>query len=304
MSLGTTLDAVCERVRRDALLSTTGPVYSLRTAYLAGGDTIEVNETPEHMSMGSILAIDAELFHVMEVNSGSRIITVMPGYFGTTQANHADNAIVEVDPRVPKASLMDFAEHEIYSWKGKLFRIATAAIDTTVTGRIFELATSDTVEFLLDVRAAPLGTPWDSTWSLDSWPRHRAKLIRNLPSADFASGLAVQLHRPTRVATSLRVAYATQFDLSTFTLNTDLVATCGLERGHLRVLEEGLRYRALGSGLIPRTDFRISGVSRAAEQVTLLDIVRATDMARAMHDQALADEALDLRKRFPYAALS
>lgn len=304
MAYGTTLDATIERVRRDALLGLTGPVYTLRTAYTAGMDTLEIEQTPEHMSMGSVVAVEAELFHVVEVDSGSKILTVVPGYYGTTQANHADGALVEIDPRVPKASLIDWAEEEIESWKGQLFRVVTTSIDSTVTGRAFELAVpaGATVDFLLDVRAAPLGTPWDSTWSLDSWPRHRARLLRNMPTSEFPSGYAIQLYQPTREATELRVVYASGFDLDPFTLSTDLVADCGLTRGMLGVLVEGIRARTLSSGLLPRTDWRATGMSRDAEQVTLLDIVRATEMARGLRDRRLAEEALDLRKQYPYAA--
>jgi hypothetical protein len=304
VSFGATLDATIERVRRDALLGLSGPIYTLRTAYVAGADTLEIEQTPEHMSMGSVVAVDAELFHVIEVDAGSKILTVAPGFYGTTEANHALGAIVEVDPRVPKASLVDWAEQEIESWRGQLFRVLTDTIDTTVTGRVFELAVpaGATVDFILDVRAMPLGTPWDSTWSLDSWPRHRARLLRSMPVSEFPSGYAIQLYQPTREATQLRVAYASGFDLDPFTLATDLVADCGLTRGMVGVLEEGIRARTLSSGLLPRTDWRATGMSRDAEQVTLLDIVRATDMARSLRDRRLAEEALDLRKQFPYAS--
>jgi hypothetical protein len=304
VSFGATLDATIERVRRDALLGLTGPVYTLRTAYTAGADTLEVEQSPSHMSMGSIVSVDAELFHVIEVDTGSKILNVSPGFYGTTETNHALGAVVEVDPRVPKASLMDWAEHEIESWKGKLFRVVEASIDTDVSSRVFNLPNATAVDFILDVRAAPLGEPVEWSWTGDSWPRHRARLLRNMPTADFASGFAVQLQRPTRTSTTLRVAYASPFDLDPFDLNTDLVATCGLRRGHLGVLEEGIRWRALSSGIVPRTDWRATGMSRDAEQVSLLDVVRATDMARQLRDQRLADEALDLRKQFPYASWS
>lgn len=307
MAFGTTVDALCERVRRDALLSLVGPLYTLRTAYTAGGTTLEVAETPEHMSQGSTVAIDAELFYVKSVNSGSMILNVIPGYYGTTTANHAEDSIIEVDPRVPKAALVDWAEQEIRSWSKQLFRIVTLSLDIDVNERTYDLAGVDAmgVDFLLDVRSEPLSSVFDDyrfgiTWSRDAWPRVASKLLRDMPVSEFPSGYALQLDSPPRHATTLRVAYAAPFDLSPFTLTTDLISDVGLETNFLEVLELGMRMRALSSGLVARTDWRAQGQSRDAEEVTLIDIVRAVDMARSQRMERLAEMALTLRARYPY----
>lgn len=301
--IGTTVDALVERVRRDAGLGLTGPSYTLRTAYTAGDPTIEVNETPEHMSQGSIVSVDTEMFYVTSVNAGSAALSVVGGYYGTTAANHTDGSVLEVDARLPKPALVDWAQHEIQSWRGQLFRVQEATVDTDVSNRTYELDVTD-IDFLLDVRSRPLGEPVEWSWNADAWPRHKARLLRRMPGADFTSTYAIQLRRPTRTTTSLRVVYATFFDLDPFELSTDLVADCGLTTGQLGVLEEGLRARALSAGLVARTDYRATGMSRDAEETTLIDIVRAVDMARSLRDRRFAEEALELRKQFPYASWS
>jgi hypothetical protein len=302
--IGTTVDAVIERVRRDAGLGLTGPTYTLRTAYTAGDPTIEVNETPDHMSQGSIVSIDTEMFYVTSVSAGSSLLNVIGGYYGTTAANHLDGSVIEVDSRLPKPALVDWAQHEIMSWRGQLFRVAEETVDTNVSERTYELDVDVEPDFLLDVRARPLGEPVEWSWNADAWPRVKARLLRRMPGADFTSTFAVQLRRPTRTMTSLRIVYASFFDLDPFELSTDLIADCGLTLGQLGVLEEGLRARALSAGLVARTDYRATGMSRDGEETTLIDIVRAVDMARSLRDRRFAEEALDLRKQFPYASWS
>jgi hypothetical protein len=189
------------------------------------------------------------------------------------------------------------AEAEIRSWGSQLWKVATANVAVATNERGYNLDTGGAeILYLLDVRLQPTGTT--GTWAGDSWPKAKAQLLRSMPTADFAAGQAIQLETfPTR-ATTLRVAYATPFDLSTFTGPTDLVATCGLTTAQLDVLDAGLRWRLLSSGLVTRTDWQAAGMSRDSEEVNPTDILRAVDMARSIRDRRLADEALELRRQW------
>jgi hypothetical protein len=307
MALGTTVDDLCERVRRDALLSLFGPVYTLDGAVSASATSLILTESPEHMTTGSIVAVDGELFLVRSIDEPSRTLTVVPGHFGSTTAAHADGSLVEVDPRVPKAALIDWAEQEIRTWKRQLFRVETLALPVTRAERTYDLTgVTDDIMFLLEVRQQPqsaTGDDFSATWTGDAWPRVEARLLRDMPAAEFTSGYALQLTHFPRYGLDLRVAYASDFDLSTFDLTTDLVTDVGLEAGFLLVLEQGVRWRALSAGLVSRSDWRATGMARDAEEVSLLDVVRATDMARSLRDRALADEAVALRGRYPYLSM-
>lgn len=308
MTLGTTVDNVLQRARRDAHLGLTGPVYTLAAALNDTETIIQLNEDPMHMAHGSMLAVDAELMHVMEVVMGSHSLTVRRGMFGSTAAAHADDSIVEVDPRFPKAAALDWAEQEIRSWRNQLFRIVTLDLPVSQSERTYDLTGVDPlgVVFLLDVRQQPLFSSidelWGVSWAGDAWPRVEARLMRDMPTVDFPSGYALQLTHFPRTTTSLRVAYASDFDFAPFDLTTDLVADVGLDASWLDIVEQGVRWRALQSNLMSRTDWRAAGMSRDAEEVTLFDIVRSVDMARSLRDRRLADEALTLRSHYPYAS--
>lgn len=302
MTLGTTVDDLINRVRRDALLGLRGPIYTLGFPHSAGATQVFLDRDPTKIGPGSVLAIDAELFYVLNVDAATKLATVVPGYLGTTEANHDLTAFVEVDSRVPKAALVDYAQQEILSWGSQLFRVDQVDLAVRHEERTYELDV-DSIYFLLDSRVAPLGTEIEEgtwSWAGDAWPKVEANLMRRMPTADFTSGFAIQLTQFPRNTSTVRVAYARPFDTSTFDLDTDLVADVGLLPDWLDLLELGVRYRVLSSGLVGRTDARAAGMSRNAEEVTVTDVVRAADMARSMRDRRLADAGLELRRDWPY----
>lgn len=305
MAFGTTVDDVLNRVRRDAALGLQGPVYTLGANYTAGAVSLVLGEDPMHMGPGSIVSVDAELFYVSAIDSASKTLTVIPGYLGSTQANHSTPNTVEVDPRFPKASLVDHAYLEISSWTGQLWRTTAVDITGNVRNRSYDLAgvTGDVLH-LLDVRRKPEGVPVDDffriSWIGDSWPHVAAKLKRNMSVSEFPSGISLQLETAPRVSTTLRVVVAQPFDLSTFTLATDLVATTGLNAAWLDILELGIRWRALSALTTGRVDWRTAGMVRESEEVTPLDMIRTAGMARDMRQLRLSEESLALRGRYPY----
>jgi hypothetical protein len=291
VAFGVTLDDVVSRVRRDWQATLRPTAFALSANYTAGGTTLSLDGDLSGLSEGSIAAVGTNLLYITATGSSS--LTVLPGWEGAPQTNAVTGDFCEIDPKIPKLSLVEWAEQEIDSWGSQLWRAATVELDTAHSSRIYELVATDVI-FLLDVRGRPVGT--SGTWLGGSWPKMRAQLIREAPVADFASGLAIQFESFPAGTDAARVVYAAPFDLTTFDLTTDLVATCGLERSQIDVLEAGLKHRLLDSGLVTRTDWQGAGMSRDSEEVTSVDIVRAADMARSRRDRRLAEEALELRR--------
>lgn len=309
MTLSTTVDGLLERVRRDRMLGIYGPFYSLAAGIDADDAELSTNENVEHMTEGSLIAVDYEIMRVTTVHHGVNMLSLSRGAFGTTAAAHSAGALIEQDAITPKASMLDWAELEIRSWSKKLFRVKTLSLAVTQNERTYDLAGVDAqgIDFLLDVRAAPQGTtvqtfPERFTWSGDTWPIVDAKLVRDLPTSEIPSGVGLQLLNYPNHAGNLRVAYASPFDLSPFAGTTDLLADVGLAANHLDVLEAGLRQRALTASLHARTDWRAAGINRDTQAVTVLDVMRAADQARATRDRRLAEEVVNIRASYPYKA--
>lgn len=294
MAYATTLEGVISRVRRQWQATLRPSAFALSANYTADDTTISLSGDLSDIGEGSIVEVGTSLYYVSAILTDG--LTVLPNWEGTTSANASAGDFAEIDPRIPKSTLADMAEAEVRSWGSQLWRVGTADVGVTTSGRVYDLDTGGAeVLYLLGARLQPVGTV---NWSGDSWPKTEAKLLRDMPSADFASGQAVQLENLATTATTMRVFYAAPFDLSTFELSTDLVDDCGLTAAQLDVLDAGLRWRLLSSGLVTRTDWQSAGMSRDSEEVNPTDILRAVDMARAMRDRRLADEALELRRQW------
>lgn len=303
MTLATTADALVERCRRDSLLASRGPVHTLDGAYTAGATLITLGETPTHIGVGEICSVDYELFYVQAVESATKRLTVIPGYLGSTQANHADNAILEVASRFPKAALLDHLEQEIRSWASELWRITPVNLNANVAERTYDLAgiTGD-IYFLLDVRQKPTGgtSLWSFSWTFDAWPHLQARIVRSMDVAEFPSGRALQLlHLPTHAST-MRVTVAQPFVLTTLTGSTDLVSTVGIRADWLDIAEYGVKMRALETTVIGRSDWRTSNMAREADEVSALDTVRAVSHFRDMRQLRFTKAGVDLRGEYPY----
>lgn len=303
MTLDTTVGGLLDRVRRDALLGLHGPVYFLAASAGEDATSLTVEGDVTHLAPGMIIAVDAELYLVRSV-SGSTI-SVVPGALGSTSAEHDTDALVEVAPRFPKAMLLDSVAHEIASWGSQLWRAVTVDVEIENDSQFYELEPDDAGEILmlLDVRARPPGTSDQvrvANWSADRWPRLTAQLLRDLPDDVIDSGYGLQLASYHPSNTSLRVVYAASFDTTTLDPTTDLVDDVGLATSQIEVAEAGCKWRALRDGALSRTDYRSSGTSRQAEEVQVLDLIRAAEQAEAIRNRLLAREANELLSRWPW----
>lgn len=288
----TTVDAVCDRVRRDATLSLRSPAYTLAAAVDENDTELPVTQTTRHQGVGSIVAVGLELMFVLDTtNSG---ILVKRGYLGTTPAAHAEGEIVEVDPRISKASMVDWIEAEVGAWGERLFAVDTVDLTAATRTRTYDLVGSARPLFLLEARLAPD----DRSLSWRSWDLLSAKLLHDRATSEFPSGTAIQVqHWPARAAT-LRVAYAQRLDVTALTTSTDL-ATRGLTAPMIDALEKGLRVRMAEASLLSTIDQRATGASRTSEEVGPIDVVRAVEMLRSQRDRAIADAGNQLRTTWP-----
>jgi hypothetical protein len=121
-----------------------------------------------------------------------------------------------------------------------------------------------------------------------------------MPTADFPSAVALQLKEYPQKATGARVAVAQPFDLDPLTTTTDLVLDVGLKPEWFDILELGCRARILTHSVTGRSDWRTGTMARAAEEVSVFDVMRTVQQAQGMRDVRLAQEGVELRAEWPY----
>lgn len=299
----TTLDTIVNRARSRMMFGSRGPVYTLGSNYTAGATSLVTAETPE-VAVGSIVSVDYELFYVTSVNVPSKTLTVIPGYLGTTQANHTTPAVIEVDARFPKATFIELAEEELRSWGRSLPRVTSVDLSGVRNEKAYDLAgVTGEVYHLLDVRREPTsGTSMlgSFSWGGDSWLHVPARLLREMNPGSFATGYAIQLKRYPRHVGALRVTVSQPLNLAGLAPATDLETTVGVDGAWLDILLYGMRMRALAGDVGGRTDWRAAGHARDAEETTSLDLIRATAQAADMRNDRFTFEAMEFRAAWPY----
>lgn len=295
--VGTTVDSAVERCRRDALLASRGPVYTVNGVHNTTTTTIVTNETFSHVGPGEVLAWDYELVYVKSATAATQTVDVIRGYFGSTPVQHSDLSIIEVAPRFPKAELLDALVHEISSWHRKLFRVTTIDLDVTAGKTHYSLSgLVGPVDGLLGVRLAPVEQSsdwWTWSWVGDRHARAQARLHRGETSS--VDEVTLEFVRRPPSTTTARVTVAQPFDVEFVQGSNDLIDDIGLKLDWLDLLEVGMKWRCLTTTVIGRSDWRTSNVARAAEEVTPLDVVRTAGHLRDLRDQKLSDAMIALR---------
>jgi hypothetical protein len=123
-------DAV-NQVKRRVMPTQQVPTLVLAQNYTAAGTTINftdnsngaVNSTA--IQPGMIISIDLELFYC-QTSASSGMVTVVPGYLGSTEANHTAGVLVYINPRFSDFDILTAINNELDDLTGDkgLFNLA------------------------------------------------------------------------------------------------------------------------------------------------------------------------------------
>lgn len=123
-------DAIAQ-VRRRVNPTQRVPSVVLASNYTAGGTSVSFTDNSVGGSVttaiqpGMVVAIDLELFYVQtQASSGS--FTVVPGYLGSTSANHTSGALIYINPRFSDFDILTAINNELDDLSGDkgLFNLA------------------------------------------------------------------------------------------------------------------------------------------------------------------------------------
>lgn len=173
---------------------------------------------------GAMLSIDLELIYVW--SSSSTTANIQRGMLGTTPAAHTSGAIVYVNPRWSSFTIFTALNEDLGSLSSpvnNLFQIKTVDLTYSPAVSGYDLTAVTDLQEVYDVRTDTYGPAKD-------WPRMtRTLLARNQSTADFTSGLALQLFEGGYPGKQIRVQYKAPFtsfvDLTSTVTSTGLLAT-------------------------------------------------------------------------------
>ncbi len=255
-----TANALLERVNRQLLSGTVEEQNKLSSAVNSSDTSFVTSYDLNGLRAGSIFEVDSELIYIWAANSGSKTLTVERGYAGTTAASHSSGAIIKLNPRFPKAQMLDALNQDIddlASPLNGLFRVVTLTLDYNGSDRQIDLTGATSVIDLIDVRLRYLN---------DDYPYIRkTKLQRDLPTSDFPSGYAIVFNEPL-MSGDLRVRYKAPFSRVS-SLSSDIQSVAGVPVSMEDILEMGVMSRMLSTREVKRAFIESQGDTRRADEV-------------------------------------
>jgi hypothetical protein len=243
-----TANALLERVNRQLLSGTVEEQNKLSSSVGSDDTSFVTSYELNGLRAGTIFEIDSELVYIWEATSGSKTLTVERGYAGTTPVSHSAGAKIKLNPRFPKAQMLDALNQDIDDLSSPLnglFRVVTLTLEYNGSDR------------QIDVRLRYLS---------DDFPYvSKTKLQRDLPTSDFASGYAIVFNEAL-MSGDLRVRYKAPFSRVS-SINSDIQSVAGIPVSMEDILEMGVMSRMLSTREVKRNFIESQGDTRRSEEV-------------------------------------
>ena len=287
-----TAGALLDRVSRQLLSGTVEERNKLATTVDSDDTSFVMSYDLAGLRAGVVFEIDSELVYIWEATSGNKTVTVERGYMGTIPAAHTAGAITTINPRFPKAQLLDALNQDIDDLSSPLnglFRIISTSINYNGADRQVDLTGATSVIDIVDVRLRYLA---------DDYPViRRSRLQRDLPTSDFPSTYAIVLDEPVMAGT-LRVRYKAPF-ARVSTISDSLQSVANIPVTMEDILELGVMSRMLSTREIKRNFIESQGDTRRSDEVppgAMRDSF--SNILRLRRDRIIA-EAAKLARQYP-----
>lgn len=288
----TTAATVIDRTLRQLLSGTVEPRNKLSSTINSSATSVVTTYALEGLRQGQTFEIDSELFYIWEADNGTKTLTVERGYAGTTAASHTGGALIKTAPRFPRAQLLEAINDELADLSSPvngLFAVKTVDIDYNGSDTMIDFTGVTNVIDLLSVSVRYL---------TDDYPvARKVRLVRDVPTDDFPSGLALRFDQgvfPGR----LRIVYKAPYAVAS-SESTNLVTTSGVQESVIDLLVLGCQIRMMAPREIKRNFTESQGDTRRAEEVGAGAVAGSiTNLMRMRRDRIIAESAR-LKRAYP-----
>lgn len=241
---------------------------------------------------GSVLEIDSEQMYVWEVVESTKTCTVERAFNGTTAAAHTAGAIVVVNPRFPRNQILEAFNDELADLSSPvngMFQVKVLDFRYNGSDRQINLPAAGTVIDLIDVR---------SRYKSDDYQQVRnVKLLRDMPTKDFGSGLALQLDQDAYQG-DMRVTYKAPFGKAVAEAD-NIQNICGFPESAEDILVIGAQIRLMAPREMKRNFTESQGDTRRSDEVPAGAVGNSiTNLLRMRRDRITA-EAQRLARLYP-----
>lgn len=265
-------------------------VTTMKSACVAADTTILLTATQSTIVAGTILEVDDELIMLMAWNQSTQEAQVVRGWWGTTAADHDANTVVFLAPRWTNVEIRRRLVEEIRSWPDSLF--AETWVDTDIDVSDYSGSTQVLTTPPTDA-VRPLAVQWVDSEGLVT-PLRRV-VVRPASETQYR----VDLGEYVLASGTLRVAFATRFDLSTFEMATEVESTILMPSSMSDIPPLGAAMRLLPGREVQRTNRQAQGEPRIADESPANHILSPYQVLGQMRQVRIAEEAARLLYRWP-----
>lgn len=288
----TTAATILNRASRQLLSGTVEERNKLASTINDSSTSVVLSYDLGGFRAGSVFELESELLYVWEANTATKTLTVERGYAGTTAASHTAGVLATLNPRFPRAQMLDALNAELDDYSSTangLFKVTSTTLTYNGSDRQINLTGATNVLELIDVRLR---------YTADDYPVIRGvRLQRDLPTSDFASGIAIVFDESV-MAGSLRVRYKSPFTRAT-SESSDLTSFCGLPATCDDLAELGLIIRMMAGREIKRSFIESQADTRRPDEVPAGSSRDSTANLLRLRRERIVAEAGRLKAQYP-----
>ena len=287
----TTAGTILDRANQLLLAGVVEERNKLAVSCNASETTLTMSYALGSLRENTVFEIGSEMMYVWEANSTSKTVTVERGYGGSTAAAHTTGDIATVNPRFPRGQMLTALNSELNDLSSPLnglFQIKTVDLSYNGSDRMVNLTGVTSMIDLYDVRFRYLN---------DDYPVVRnVRLLRDMPTADFASGFVLAFDTYVRSGT-VRVIYKAPY--GTLATEASVLSTSGVGAEIEDLLVLGVQIRMVAGREVKRNFTESQGDTRRADEVPAGSVTNSiNNLLRLRRDRIIA-EASRLTRQYP-----
>lgn len=288
----TTAAQIVTRAHRQLLSGVVEERNKLSSSMTATATSAVLSYDVGGVRSGAVIEVDSEQMYVWEIAESTKTATVERGFNGTTAATHAAGAIVIVNPRFPRNQILEAVNDEmsdLSSPMNGLFQVRTLDLDYNPSNRQTNLPAIADIIDIIEVRYRYKGDDYKKI--------NDVKLIRDLPTKDFGSSMALQIDSNVS-AGDMRLTYKAPFTRVT-SESDDLQIIAGFPVTAEDILVIGSQIRLMSPREIKRNFTESQGDTRRSDEVGAGAVGNSiTNLLRLRRDRITA-EAARLTRKYP-----
>jgi hypothetical protein len=287
-----TVGTVVDRTLRQLMSGTVEERNKTVGALTATSTSVVFQYELSGLRQGGVIQIDNELMYVWETSPGSKTATVERGWNGTTAAAHAVGAVAIVDPKFPRAQVLEAINAEIddlSSPMNGLYQIKSLELNYNGTWNMINLPTTDKIIDLVSVTVRYIATDYPKIT--------RCRLIRDLPNDDFSAGYAIRFDEQVRAGRMIVVYKAPFTNVTTEAQNLQNIA--GFPTTAEDILMMGAQIRLVSPREVKRNFTESQGDTRRADEVPTGSVSSSINNIIRMRRDRITAEAARLARQYP-----